>query len=790
MTGASAPTSDAELTPRGPYDRPAMSSGVARRRMRANRLDERQAAAIALVSGLAAAFSDAAPTGSVWVDRPMVGLAVAVATWAAASAPWWVVAGASGISAVAAIDSLLTLIGGVAFVVGLWIGVRQRSLGTVRCAVGAVALNVLCRLELEGFLGASALIGIAVGAALFVTGMRRRRRFIRRRAWTAVGAVLTFAVLAVIGFALAATSARALLSDGQRLATEGIEALSRGDFDDAATKFGEAGRSFHRASNQFDRPWTVPAQLLPVVAQNADAVSDLAEVAGSSSAQLSASLAKIDPDTLRLVGGRFDLAAIEAVAGPLSDVKDSLDALDLTVSDTDSPWLLAPIQTRVARLAKDIDENEQQVDNAVMAARLAPQLLGGDGPRRYLIIFTTPAEARGLGGFMGNFAELTAVDGQITMTRFGRTTELNTGGPNPTGRVVSGPEDWLNQWGRYGFRNGVTGTTGNVPWSNITMSPNFPSTAQVIAELYPQSGGEAIDGVFAIDPYVLAALLEFTGPVHIEATDEELNADNAVEFLLKDQYLLGEGPQRVDLLEQVAKVTIDRLLAGALPNPVTVADSLGDLARQGRFVGWSSNPDEQALLEAVAMSGALPTLDGGDGIAAVINNSGGNKIDVYLERKVAYRASVDPATGQVTATLELTLTNTAPASGLPDVVIGNLVRLPPGTNRCLVSILTALNVVSASRDGSPITVEPGIEQGWNTSRVNLTIPPGGHATITLTLSGTLDLTPGYRLVTRPQPLVQPEDYDVRVVTNSGDVLLVAQEPRDEPGTIEARTESS
>ena len=36
--------------------------------------------------------------------------------------------------------------------------------------------------------------------------------------------------------------------------------------------------------------------------------------------------------------------------------------------------------------------------------RLAPQMLGAEGVRRYFIAFTTPAEARGMGGFMGNWA--------------------------------------------------------------------------------------------------------------------------------------------------------------------------------------------------------------------------------------------------------------------------------------------------------------------------------------------------------------------------------------------------
>lgn len=764
------------------YALPSMATGV-RRTVRANRLDERHAIAIALVSGVVAALDGVNPTGSEWVDRPLVGVVVAAATWAAASAAWWAVAAAAGIAAAAAIDPLMTVIGAIGFVVGLWIGLRQRDLGTVRCLVGAIALNVLVRSELEGFLGASAAVGITTGVLLFALGVRRRRRPLRRAAWTATGAALAVAMIAAFGFGAAAVSARSLLNDGQRLATEGIDDLGRGDFQQASTKFNEAGRAFNRASEQLDRPWALPARLVPVMAQNVDTVSDLADAAGDSSSQLGSSLAQIDPDMLRLTAGRIDIAAIEAIAGPLGDVQASLASLDATVADADSPWLIDPVQSRIARLGNDIDDNEQQLANAVTAAELAPAMLGRDGARRYLFIFTTPAEARGLGGFMGNFAEVSAVDGQISVERFGRTGELNVGGPDPFGRVVSGPSEWLAQWGRYGFVSGSNGTTSAVPWSNITMSPHFPSTAQVIAELYPQSGGQPLDGVFAIDPYVLGALLEFTGPVQIESTSQELNADNAVEFLLRDQYLIDDTPERIDLLEQVSEVTIDRLLAGALPNPVDLAGALGPFAAEGRVVGWSANADEQGLFEAISFSGGLPALDGADGLAVVVNNAGGNKIDVYLEREVTYRAAVDPETGQVTATLELVLTNAAPTSGLPDVVIGNLVGQPPGTNRSLVSILTALPVLAASRDGSPIMVEPGIEHGWNTSRVRVTIPPGAQTTLTLTLGGPLELAQGYRLVTRSQPLVEPEVYDLRVVTNSGGIVLVAEGPRSGSSTV-------
>lgn len=738
-----------------------MAAQGVRRVRRAVRLDERSATAVAVVGGVVAAFSDVDPTGDRIVGRILVALAVATVSWAAASAPWWAVAGATGIAAVAVIDSTLTIIGAAGFVAALWVGVRKRDLAVVRAGCAALALNLLARSEFEGFHGASAIIAVATACVLLVLGIRRRKRRTRKIAWGIVGGASVLTILAVIGFGLGAVRARAMLTDGERLARDGIAQLGRGEFEAAASSFATAGDVFSRASNELDRPWARPSQLVPVVAQNAGAVSDLAAVAGRSTSQLGEALAEIDPEQLRLVDGRFDLAAIDAVVAPLAAVQASIDELDATIDGTDSPWLVAPVRDRLGSLGEDIDENAERLDNAVTTAQLAGRLLGGDGTRNYLIMFTTPAEARGMGGFMGNFAELEAADGRLSVTRFGRTTELNLGGADPTARRVTGPEDWLAQWGRYGFVDSATGTTGSVPWSNITMSPDFPATAQVVAELYPQSGGRPLDGVFAMDPYVLSVLLGFTGPVSIEATDIELNADNVVEFLLETQYETAT-PERVDLLADVSEVTIDRMLSGGLPSPVQLADGLGPVVEEGRLVGWSANEDEQALFTQIGLAGGLPELDGGDGLALVVNNAAANKIDVYLERTVTYEATFDPETGQVNGTATIVLTNTAPAGGLPDVVIDNALDLPLGTSRSLVSVYTGFPVVAATRDGEPLSFEPGSDGEWSTARLRVTIPPGGSTTLTFDVSGQIQPVGDYSIVTREQPMAIPQETTVTV----------------------------
>ncbi len=774
--------------------------------MRKHRVDERAALATATLAGAVAAASGASPTGSTPVDSVLIVLSVGLVTWASATAPWWAVAAIAGVSAAVAGSIPWLIVGLAAFAGGLWIGVERRDLPIARAAVTGTALNVLIRSDLDRMLGLSAIVGIGCAVAVFALGLRRRSRRTRQRVLLGLGGAVVAAVIATAGLAAAAGLGAGDLRDGSTAARAGIDLLNDGDYRQAATQFEQAATSFDGASDALTQPWAQPAQLVPVVAQNRTAAAELAATAATASRALSEALALIDPDQLRLVNGRIDVAAIELIEQPFLDVQAAIDDLVATLNEVASPWLVAPLQDRLIDLDREIADAQPKVDNAVTAVQLAPAMLGADGERRYFIAFTTPAETRGLGGFMGNWAVLTANDGRLAIADFGRTLDLNRGGTTSgTGRTLDGPPEWLDQWGDYGFTSGRNGGTEAEPWSNVTISPQFPSTGDVIAQLLAQSGGGEVDGVFAMDPYVLRALLGLTGPVTVagspgastNGSTTQLDEGNVIDFLLVDQYEIDDSEDRVDLLAAVSQATVQRVLGGALPSPAVLAKDLSPLAAQGRLVGWARDDDEQALFDAIHLSGALPDLAGGDGVAVVLNNAGANKLDVYLARELAYDATVDTHTGEVAATATVTLTNTAPSSGLPDGVIGNYTGDDPGTNRTLISLYSALPIESATvstgdagssagaGDPEPFEMARGTEAGWLVGSAFLVIPPGETVTVTYELAGTLPLPDGYTLAVRPQPIVADEIQRLRVVATDGTELV------DESGAAtEARVERS
>lgn len=743
--------------------------------MQRHRVNERAVGAIALVGALVASVAGASPTGSAPIDALLVGAAVALATWAGGTAPWWTIS-IVAVAATALSTSWLTVsIGVAALAASWWVGERRRDLSVERSLIVAVSCALLVRSGVDGFHGMSALLGVGAAVPVVVFGLRRRRTGASRS--IAIGlaglGVAAVAVTALTG--LAAATARTDLADGQTHATAGITAVQRGDYLDASASFRLAAEEFDAAHDALSTPWARAGSAVPVVSQNHRAATDLSARAATASEALSNALAVVDPEQLRLEGGRIDLDVVAILTGPFETIRSEVAALDEAIAAIDSPWLLGPIDRRLDDLRTDLAANRDGLVNAVDALTLAPQLLGAQEERRYFVAVTTPAEARGIAGFMGSWLELSAVDGRLEVVRSGRTLDLNRAGLAE--RRVSGPADWLTRYGRFGFDSGPDGTTAADPWSNITLSPDFASTAQVIAELYPQSGGTELDGVFSLDPEVISALLAYTGPIGVAGTDVVLDSSNVVEFLLVGQYETSDDGERVDLLENVSAVVVSRLLGGELPNPTIVARDLGPLAREGRLLGWSPDAAEQELFRSVGLAAELPTLDGGDGVGVVFTNVGANKLDPYLGRRVSYRSTVDPETGVARSTLVVTVINDAPTSGFPDGVIGNYLDDPIGTNRTRMSVYSALPVVGVEVDGTAASTRQGAEGDWTVNSLTLALAPGSTVAVTFEFEGSLPAVAAlgdggqYRLVTFTQPLVLDEAQSITVNDEAGRELI-------------------
>lgn len=709
-----------------------------RRRIKLSPTSHWQVALIGAATGCALVGLGLSPTGSVPFDVIVLGLVGAFVTWSGCTAPWWMLVTASMVATAINPIGAGTVIGLAAIGLSVWVGVQQRSQPLLR-AIGIALLMVSMAFVGNLFwLGVSTGVGVILAVGVSITGLQRRPSADRRAAWNLVGGTALLAVLVLAVAAFAGYRSRDNLRAANLHADRGLAAMGGADFEAASVEFTAAAEQFDQASGKLSAPWVQPIRLIPWAAQQWRAMDAVTGTAVDASLVVAESASTVDLDRLRINDGRIDLAAIRELEEPLREVREAVAALDSAIGTAESPWLLPQISSRLEHLRSDIDRQQKRGDKALEAVQLAPAILGAEGERRYFVMFTTPAEARGQGGFMGNYAEVTVNDGKISLTRQGRRSDLNAAMSPPTS-LKHAPDDWMSIWGQYGFDRGAEHQVALDAWSIINMSAHFPNTAEVIAELYPQSGGNRLDGVFSLDVYGIEALVGLIGPVQVEGSPQ-LTGDNTAQYLLVDQYLglVGDNvsennAERIDMLSTIAVEVTTRLLTTSPPDPLELGRAMAPLAQENRVLAWSTIPEEQLLYEHVGLAGAVvkvaasnysvdaeknPSLE----LFVAINNSAGNKIDSFLETEVS--------TQEGTATIHFT--NTAPRSGLPPYVIGSSTDgIPSGTNRAIVTIYASEPLDQLSLNGAELMVSTGREGGTYLYTFPLELASGASATLSM-----------------------------------------------------------
>ncbi len=761
----------------------------------------------------------AAPTGWTPFDAVLrAALAAAFVLGAARVRAGWPLAAALAVAAVLVVaESPVEAMAWVAVgALGALVLSSVRFTEVVAAAAGLL-VQVILRLEWPLATGASLAAGVAtaslvLGPACYALPGPRRRSV----AWSA-GMVVAFGLVATAGAAVAAAQARAAVERGIDAAEEGIAALGD-DSDLARRKLGEATAAFSDAEADLTAWWARPARSVPIVSQQLRAVTAMASSGRELASVVGGTVELATTDAIRPRAGVIDLDAVDALALSLDAAHRSLLRVGSRLEEVDSPWLVAPLEEVHGDLSSRVSDATARAANAAEGARLAPALLGQDELRRYFVAVLTPAEARGGGGFMGNWAELTAKNGRLEMTRFGRVADLSSGGPNPDGRVIEGQDEYLS---RYGARTARY-------WGLVNFSPDFPTVADVIRQLYPQSGGREIDGVIAVDPYAFEALLDVVGPVSVPGSPARLTAGNAARVLLHEQYVAfagdpasgasgadgtasdgtsagddaggGQGEaseksridelipappepldkdaepseeEREDFLAATTVLVFERLIAGEFDSPRALVDSLGP-AVAGRHLQLASfHDEEQAFFERIDAGGAVPELLG-DSIGFVGQNYGGNKIDWFLRREATYEVEWDPGTGAVRSSLEIRLHNDAPAAGLPHSVIGyggdggaDQPVPADGENLMELSLYTALTPFEVTVDGAPQAGALQEEFGRSVFSCLVVVPPGSSRVVRIAAEGNIGAGDVYRLEPLFQPVVTPDRLDVRLTLAEG-----------------------
>ncbi|HYD08516.1 MAG TPA: DUF4012 domain-containing protein [Acidimicrobiales bacterium] len=701
----------------------------------------------ALVAGGFAAPGDG-PIGAV-LGRFVLTVAAVLLGSVAGPAARIVAAGVVAVVAGTAPAVALPAFGALAVAV---LGRGDRVSGAI---VGAGVANAAVRLTWPDAYGATALLAAVAVLVLVVSGLRALPSRSRRAVVVGSVAVAALPVVGALAFALVVFDQRDEIAQAASAADAAIAATRDGETDEAAHQFEVAATVLGGARGALDEWWMRPVRELPVVAEQADAVDALLAATDRLSQEGARVAALVDLADLTPRRGRVDVERLRGYGTPLAHL---LDEVVLAAQATRrSSWLAPPLRTRADDLRMRLSDAADELLLARDVVHRVPDLLGADGARRWYLAVLNPAELRGGGGLLGQVGVITADRGALELTSIAAVASLT----RPEGFDVSVDPEYDARYLDDDFFR-----VERYPGNGFE-SPHLPSSALVARQHAAQLGLGPIDGVIAVDPIAMAGLLRLTGPIDVPGWPVPIDEANAARVLLHEQYLPEDLTGRRDFVVAVAETLFDALVGSGIGSPAELVSTMAPLVAGGHLQLHAFDDEEQDFFERHRLGHPLvrPTVDG---LAVVSRDSHESKLDWFLRRTVSYDLDVDPRTGEADGTVRITLTNTAPTSGLPDNgYLGD--RYGVGVIRETVSLFTPLRSASVLENGRRVPFRASRERGYETYDEIVTMAPGETATLEWHVSGALPLGAdgAYRLDVHRQPTVVSDELTVRV---NGEVL--------------------
>ncbi|BDZ53892.1 hypothetical protein GCM10025870_09650 [Agromyces marinus] len=564
--------------------------------------------------------------------------------------------------------------------------------------------------------------------------LRERKPLIRSaRLWVPVSLGVILLALVGVGFAGAQVAERGFAAKDELelaipLAKQAQKQVLAGDQEGATATIAQLRTHSAAARELTDDPSWRSFEWVPVLGANLQAVRVTAASVDDLVDGVVEPATTLSLEALKPVGGAIDLVALTGLSETVDGVADTIGRVSGELDTIDREPLIGPVRDGVDQLDEAVGELEPMIEPAQQALAVLPGALGADGPRNYLVLFQNLAEARGTGGNPAALLLVNVTDGRITIGRQASSTDFRNGRPEPI--IALDPETealYGDKIGRY--------------MMDVTLTPDFPETSEIIRAFWAESFGDQVDGVVSFDPVALGYLLGATGPVGL-ATGEKLTADNAAGMVLNDVYFRYEDPEDQDAFFAAAAGSVFGALMSGSADTDALVTALTRAIDEGRLMYVPSDEAEADLIDGARIAGTLPVDDREASVVGVyVNDITQGKMDYYVQLDVA--AATDACTVDRGTAPTFTTTATLANTVQPDQVDGLADYIATGKYFPRGHISTDLVLYGpigstfqqATVDGRAVSATPLTHLGRPAVKVNVRNVPASAHTVEATFTG-------------------------------------------------------
>jgi hypothetical protein len=424
--------------------------------------------------------------------------------------------------------------------------------------------------------------------------------------------------------------------------------LSSFDFEHAATDFHTAQEAFQLALDEMNEIHRVVAWI-PVKGGEVRSAEALLQAgvhlanAGTLATDAAQSLSAIRPGSVK--GLEEGLNLTDGILLASAQVEPALTHLKLATIYLDRVQLKhipehyqATLETAKSQLPQLVAEMEQlqTVTDAVLG------ILGHERPQKYLLLFQNNDELRATGGFPGSMAVLKMDRGRLEELEIPGGGIYDVAGQVSQRVIAPQPMHVVNpHW--------------NIQDAN--WHPHFPDSAKRILAFYENGGGESLDGVLAITPNLVEALLKLTGPLELGAPyDTTVTSENLVALTqAESEKKPEETTQPKAVIAALAPLLLNRVFELDPSVYPMLFETFSDALDHQDLLMYFVDPSRQQFVQTWDWSGAVKSVEG-DYLMVVRQNIGGGKSDKKIEALIQHEAAIQPD-GRILDTITLTMTH-------------------------------------------------------------------------------------------------------------------------------------
>ena len=573
--------------------------------------------------------------------------------------------------------------------------------------------------------------------------------------------VLFFAAYTALRVVAMAQSLQSLSSLTDRIGTH----AASGDVTALAVDLREVRQYSTDAANTSNEWVVVLASHQPIFGTEIGAlrvVSTVASDLSRSASPLVELLPRLTPNDIAGEAG-FDLALIKNLDSAVGSLSTVVNASSSKLKPLVDEPMVGQLHNNIASLSSTLELAGPGLERVVPFIEALPVILGANGERTWFVMTQNLTEARPSGGLLSAYVVLNADNGKLDMVTQGSNDTLEDG-PSVSSKTM--PQGLKDLWGDY-----------LNSWLSMNLSADFPTNARQITDGWNARDEQQVDGVVSLGQGTVQYLAAAVGPITVRGTT--IQPSDMVRYLSVDIYKqYQDATVKDEVLAEIIGQIFEKLSAGEFNVQSLVTEALSsDNADYLQL--WSTDKAEQLQIENSGLSGSLTDTPGPVSSVRIIN-AGGNKLDAYLALDAEYdlgRCVVDDANSALrSGTVTVTVTNNAPASGLPPYMTGR-VELEElgedyvvGSNHSYVEIYMPVDAVDGvfTQDGEDAFVNNASERNHEFAMFDLDLDPGESSTIVATWQEPGERDDGMALSAKPTLSMQPLLNEPKItVTSAG-----------------------